>query len=55
MMSAPTSNGGYLELELPRSAEYHKAAIVLIISRNVMENILRVRGYKWVYLPCFSQ
>ena len=48
------SIGGYFELELPQKAEYHKAAIALNIGRNALEYILRVRGYKRVYLPYYS-
>lgn len=46
--------GGYFELELPRRAEYHSAAIALNTGRNCLEYILRVRGYKRVYLPYYS-
>lgn len=49
-----TSIGGYFELELPQKAEYHKAAIALNTGRNALEYILRVRGYKRVYLPYYS-
>ena len=49
-----TSIGGYFELELPQKTEYHKAAIALNTGRNALEYILRVRGYKRVYLPYYS-
>lgn len=49
-----TPIGGYYELELPQRAEYHKAAIALNTGRNALEYILRVRGYKRVYLPYYS-
>ena len=46
--------GGYFELELPQHSEYHSAAIALNTGRNCLEYILRVRGYKRVYLPYYS-
>lgn len=46
--------GGYFELELPRRVEYHSAALALNTGRNCLEYILRVRGYKRVYLPYYS-
>lgn len=49
-----TPIGGYFELELPRLAEYHSTAIALNSGRNALEYILRVRGYKRVYLPYYS-
>jgi hypothetical protein len=48
------SIGGYFELELPQGAEYHSNAIALNTGRNALEYILRVRGYKRVYLPYYS-
>lgn len=49
-----TPIGGYFELELPRCAEHHSAAIALNTGRNCLEYILRVRGYHRVYLPYYS-
>ena len=46
--------GGYFELELPQGSEYHSSAIALNTGRNCLEYILRVRGYKNVYLPYYS-
>lgn len=46
--------GGYFELELPQCSEYHSEAISLNTGRNGLEYILRVRGYKQVYLPYYS-
>ena len=46
--------GGYFSLELPRREEYHKHAIRLNTGRNCMEYILRVRGYKKVYVPYYT-
>jgi hypothetical protein len=46
--------GGYFELELPQRSEYHSTAIALNTGRNCMEYILRARGYRRVYLPCYS-
>lgn len=48
------SIGGYFELELPRHSEYHRDALSLNTGRNCLEYILRVRGYKRVYLPYYS-
>lgn len=48
------SIGGYFELELPQGAEFHSQAIALNTGRNALEYILRVRGYKRVYLPYYS-
>ncbi len=48
------SIGGYFGLELPQGAEYHGGAIALNTGRNCLEYILRVRGYKRVYLPLYS-
>ena len=45
--------GGYFSLELPLVEEYHKDALRLNTGRNCLENILRSRGYKKVYLPFF--
>jgi len=46
--------GGYFELELPQRSEYHSTAIALNMGRNSLEYILRVRGYRHVYLPYYS-
>ena len=48
------SIGGYFSLELPKCEEYHKDAIRLNTGRNCLEYILRVRGYKKVYIPYYS-
>lgn len=48
------SIGGYFELELPQGKEYHSQAIALNTGRNALEYILRVRGYKRVFLPYYS-
>lgn len=48
------SIGGYFELELPQGTEYHNQAIALNTGRNALEYILRVRGYKRVFLPYYS-
>jgi len=48
------SIGGYFSLELPLREEYHKHAIRLNTGRNCLEYILRVRGYKKVYIPYYS-
>lgn len=46
--------GGYFSLELPHCEEYHKNAIRLNTGRNCLEYILRVRGYKKVYVPYYT-
>ena len=46
--------GGYFSLELPLKEEYHKDAIRLNTGRNCLEYILRVRGYKKVYVPYYT-
>lgn len=46
--------GGYFSLELPQREEYHKHAIRLNTGRNCLEYILRVRGYKKVYIPYYT-
>ena len=46
--------GGYFSLELPLREEYHKDAIRLNTGRNCLEYILRVRGYKKVYIPYYT-
>lgn len=46
--------GGYFSLELPQREEYHKHAIRLNTGRNCMEYIMRVRGYKKVYVPYYT-
>ncbi len=46
--------GGYFSLELPQGEEYHKHAIRLNTGRNCLEYILRVRGYKKVYVPYYT-
>ena len=48
------SIGGYFGLELPQGAEYHGSAIALNTGRNCLEYILRVRGYRRVYLSLYS-
>ena len=46
--------GGYFSLELPQLEEYHTDAIRLNTGRNCLEYILRVRGYKKVYVPYYT-
>lgn len=46
--------GGYFSLELPQREEYHKNAIRLNTGRKCLEYILRVRGYKKVYVPYYT-
>ena len=46
--------GGYFSLELPSGEPFHKGAVALNTGRNALEYILRVRGYKKVYLPCYA-
>ncbi len=54
MTNQHKSIGGYFELELSQCAEYHGKALALNTGRNALEYILRVRGYKRVYLPYYS-
>ncbi len=46
--------GGYFSLELPQREGFHKNAIRLNTGRNCLEYILRVRGYKKVYVPYYT-
>ncbi|HOE38868.1 MAG TPA: hypothetical protein PLY69_04755 [Bacteroidales bacterium] len=46
--------GGYFELELPLTEEYHKSAIRLNTGRNAFEYILRAKQYEKVYLPYYT-
>lgn len=46
--------GGYFSLELPFGEPYHKGSLALNTGRNALEYILRVRGYRHVYLPYYS-
>ena len=41
-------------MELPQLEEYHTDAIRLNTGRNCLEYILRVRGYKKVYVPYYT-
>jgi hypothetical protein len=46
--------GGYLELELNCTGEYHAEAIALNTARNAFEYVLKVRAYKKVYIPYYT-
>ena len=46
--------GGYFELELPASQEYHLGAVRLNTGRNSFEYILRAKEYEKVYLPYYT-
>ena len=46
--------GGYFELELPKSHEYHQGAMRLNTGRNSFEYILRAKEYDKVYLPYYT-
>ena len=48
------SIGGYFELELPVTEEFHRNAIRLNTGRNAFEYILRAKNYKMVYLPFYT-
>ena len=48
------SIGGYFSLELSLCEEYHRDALRLNTGRNCLEYILRVRGYKKVYVPYYT-
>ncbi len=46
--------GGYFELELGVSQEFHSTAIRLNAARNALEYILKVKRYKKVFIPFFT-
>lgn len=46
--------GGYFELELPNTQEYHRNAIALNSGRLCLEYILRCRKYTKVYVPYYT-
>lgn len=46
--------GGYFELELRTGEHFHRDAIMLNTGRNCLEYILRVRGYKEIYIPYYT-
>jgi hypothetical protein len=46
--------GGYFELELAQTEEFHKDAIKLNTGRNAFEYILRTKQYQKVFLPFYS-
>ena len=46
--------GGYFEIELRKEGPFHPEAIALNTGRNAFEYILKLRGYKKVYLPYFT-
>lgn len=49
-----TPIGGYFELELRGGGNYHPGALRLNSARSCMEYLLRVRGYRKVYLPYYT-
>ena len=46
--------GGYFEIELPKSNEYHKNLIRLSSGRNAFEYILLANKYTKVFIPYFT-
>jgi hypothetical protein len=46
--------GGFFELELNCTEEYHKNALALNTGRNALEYILRTRKFEKIYLPYYS-
>jgi hypothetical protein len=46
--------GGYFELELARSAPFHKEAIALCTSRNCLQYILDAKAYTRVLIPRYT-
>lgn len=46
--------GGYFELELPYTPEYHSEALSLNSGRFCLEYILRCRQYSKIYVPYFT-
>ena len=51
--SLKKSLGGYFELELGKSPEFHFSAIPLNTGRNALEYILRARKYSKIFLPYY--
>ncbi|MBC7525085.1 MAG: hypothetical protein H7239_11680 [Flavobacterium sp.] len=49
-----SSIGGYFELELGRTEEFHPKAIKLNAGRNALEYILLAKLYKKIYMPYFT-
>lgn len=46
--------GGYIELQLPEKEEYYPSLLKVNTGTNAFEYILKVHGYKHVYLPYFT-
>lgn len=46
--------GGYFEFELANKGEYYPNAIKLNSGRHCLEYILRLRGYRKVYIPYYT-
>ncbi len=46
--------GGYFELELSSSGEFHKSAFAINTGRNALQLILFERGYKKVFVPFYT-
>lgn len=49
-----TAIGGYFELELQKTEEYHNGAIRLNTGRNALEYILLANKYRKIYIPYFT-
>ncbi len=49
-----TAIGGYFDLELRGGEHFHQDALRLNTARNCFEYILRVRGYRKVYVPYYT-
>lgn len=49
-----TAIGGYFELENRSGAHLHSGALRLNTARNCFEYVLRVRGYRKVYIPYYT-
>lgn len=46
--------GGYFSLELKGGKSYHPNALALNTGRNCLELILRIRGYRKVFIPYYT-
>jgi hypothetical protein len=49
----PESIGGYFELELKQSGQFHKGAVALNSGRNCLKYIVRLHNITKVYLPYY--
>ncbi|MCX2574311.1 hypothetical protein [Pedobacter sandarakinus] len=50
----PKTYGGFIGLQLIEAEPYHQNLLALNTGRNALEYILRVRGYRLIYLPYYT-